>query len=76
MAVTFMSEIAFGTSAAICLLVVASVLSPVDAQQLPAPPLVDQITNGNWLPQAEAESLRDELYYQRAVHAYSPCCRR
>jgi hypothetical protein len=40
------------------------------AQQLPAPPLVEQINNGNWLPQNEAEALRDELYYQRAVFAY------
>jgi hypothetical protein len=34
------------------------------------PPLVQQINNGNWLPQEEAEALRDELFYQRAVHAY------
>lgn len=34
------------------------------------PPLVKQINNGNWLPQKEAEDLRDELYYQRAIHAY------
>src|SRR5215813_1127017 len=33
-------------------------------------PLVKQINNGNWLAPTEAESLRDELYYQRAVHAY------
>jgi hypothetical protein len=24
-----------------------------------APPLIEQINNGNWLPQQEAESLRD-----------------
>lgn len=36
----------------------------------PAPPLVKQLNNGNWLPQAEAEALRDELYYQQAVQAY------
>jgi len=35
-----------------------------------APPLVKQINNGNWLPQKEAEDLRDELFYQRAVHTY------
>jgi hypothetical protein len=35
-----------------------------------APPLVKQLNNGNWLPQKEAEALRDELFYQRAVHAY------
>ncbi|MGD9511744.1 MAG: DUF1254 domain-containing protein [Geminicoccaceae bacterium] len=40
------------------------------AQDAAIPPLMAQINNGNWLPQAEAESLRDELFYQRAVHAY------
>lgn len=34
------------------------------------PPLMQQINNGNWLSPQEAEKLRDELYYQRAVHAY------
>jgi hypothetical protein len=28
------------------------------------------LNNGNWLPKDEAEALRDELFYQRAVHAY------
>jgi len=40
------------------------------AQEIAAPPLVRQLNNGNWLAQAEAEALRDELYYQRAIHAY------
>ncbi|MBX9840464.1 MAG: DUF1254 domain-containing protein [Xanthobacteraceae bacterium] len=44
--------------------------SPVFAQDQAAPPLVKQLNNGNWLSQSEAESLRDELFYQRAVHAY------
>jgi hypothetical protein len=44
--------------------------SPGYGQEAPAPPLVKQLNNGNWLPQKEAEDLRDELYYQRAVHAY------
>src|SRR5262249_8472018 len=35
-----------------------------------APPLVKQLNNGNWLSQKDAEAFRDELYYQRAVHAY------
>src|SRR5689334_8722567 len=39
-------------------------------QQPPTPPLVKQINNGNWLEPKEAEQLRDELFYQRAVHAY------
>ena len=42
----------------------------VHAQNASAPPLVKQLNNGNWLPQNEAEALRDELFYQRAVHAY------
>lgn len=33
-------------------------------------PLMAQINNGNWLSQAEAESLRDELFLQHAIHAY------
>lgn len=36
----------------------------------PVSPLVGQINNGNWLDPAEAQSLRDELYYQNAVHVY------
>jgi hypothetical protein len=43
---------------------------PAVAQEAAAPPLVTQLNNGNWLPQKEAEALRDELYYQNAVHAY------
>lgn len=34
------------------------------------PPLMAQINRGNWLDREEAESLRDELFYQRAIHAY------
>jgi hypothetical protein len=44
---------------------------PVHAQHQTAPPLVQQLNNGNWLKQAEAEALRDELYYQRAVFTTS-----
>ncbi|MGW4929833.1 DUF1254 domain-containing protein [Agromyces sp. NPDC004153] len=33
-------------------------------------PLVRQVNGGNWLPQEEAEALRAELFYQRAIHAY------
>ncbi|MGC3963532.1 MAG: DUF1254 domain-containing protein [Rhodocyclaceae bacterium] len=52
-------------------LALALCLSPaLHAQQAPASPLIKQINDGNWLDQKEAESLRDELYYQRAVHAY------
>jgi hypothetical protein len=45
-------------------------LASLHAQEGAAPPLVKQINNGNWLPQQEAEALRDELFYQRAIHAY------
>ncbi|MCY1277468.1 hypothetical protein D9M68_435170 [compost metagenome] len=53
-------------------LIAALALAPVPAgaQDAPASPLVRQINNGNWLDPKEAESLRDELYYQRAVFAY------
>ncbi|MEZ5864496.1 MAG: hypothetical protein R3D25_10690 [Geminicoccaceae bacterium] len=39
------------------------------AQDTSIPPLMAQIDGSNWLPQ-EAEELRDELFYQRAIHAY------
>jgi hypothetical protein len=35
-----------------------------------ASPLMTQINNGNWLAPQEAQTLVDELYYQRAIHAY------
>ena len=35
-----------------------------------APPLIEQINNGNWLKESEAQELVDELYYQRAIQAY------
>lgn len=42
----------------------------IAAQDASAPPLVSQLNNGNWLPESEARALRDELFYQRAIHAY------
>jgi hypothetical protein len=66
-----MPKASLRTSAAVCVLAAGSVhATRADAQQQPAPPLVQQLNNGNWLPQQEAESLRDELFYQHAVHAY------
>ena len=59
------------TAAALGLVAAAAIHTPpANAQQPAAPPLVQQINNGNWLPQQDAEALRDELYYQRAVYAY------
>ncbi|HKS11523.1 MAG TPA: hypothetical protein VJS90_00650, partial [Pseudomonas sp.] len=43
---------------------------PMAQAEAPASPLIRQINNGNWLAPEEAQSLRDELYYQRAVFAY------
>jgi len=34
------------------------------------PPLMRQNYNGNWPGEQEAQQLVDELYYQRAIHAY------
>lgn len=45
-------------------------LLPISVNAQDAPPLVKQINNGNWLDEAEAQSLVDELYYQHAIHAY------
>lgn len=39
-------------------------------QTSPLTPLMEQINGGKWLDPAEAEALRDELYYQRAIDAY------
>ena len=50
--------------------IVTTASSPMFAQEPTASPLIKQLNNGNWLPQKEAETLRDELFYQRAVHAY------
>jgi hypothetical protein len=34
------------------------------------PPLVSQLWDGGWPSEAEARDLVDELYFQRAIHAY------
>src|SRR5690242_7361058 len=51
-------------------LVSATLRPAVKAQDVAISPLMRQINNGNWLEPKEAEQLRDELFYQRAVHAY------
>lgn len=66
-----MKSLLLRTIAGACLCAVAAFsATPGQAQQPTAPPLVRQLNNGNWLVQNEAEALRDELYYQRAIHAY------
>lgn len=59
-----------GSLVAALLLATIADRAAIAQQTPPAPPLVRQLNNGNWLPQGEAEALRDELFYQRAVHAY------
>jgi hypothetical protein len=44
--------------------------SAANAQQASMPPLMEQVNHGNWLPQQDAEQLRDDLYYHNAVQAY------
>ncbi len=60
------------TSAAVSAICAALSAVPAIAQDAATPmsPLVDQINDGNWLETSEAQELVDELYYQRAVHAY------
>ena len=54
--------------ALVCALVM---LAGAQAQaQETAPPLVRQIYDGNWPSAEEAQQLRDELFYQRAIHTY------
>jgi hypothetical protein len=60
----------FVSCAAAVVLMTALPILPVMAQGRPTPPLIKQLNNGNWLPKEEAESLRDELYHQRAIYAY------
>jgi hypothetical protein len=55
---------------ACAILVAASLAAPAHAEDQAAPPLVTQINNGNWLPQAEAESLVDALFYNQAIQVY------
>ncbi|MBP0600939.1 DUF1254 domain-containing protein [Aeromonas sanarellii] len=40
------------------------------AAEAPMSPLMTQLNKGNWLDEAEARSLSDELYYQDAIQAY------
>src|SRR5262245_42997335 len=60
----------FVTIATSVLVGLAATTTPRSEQIENAPPLVQQLNNGNWLDPREAEALRDELYYQRAIHAY------
>lgn len=53
-------------------IILASALASttVSFAQETTPPLIRQINDGNWPSAEEAQELRDELYYQRAIHSY------
>lgn len=56
-----------------CLLagtLVGPALGQESGREPPLTPLMAQINGGNWLAQDEAKALLDELFYQRAIHAY------
>ncbi|MGQ7246311.1 DUF1254 domain-containing protein [Halomonas sp. V046] len=55
-----------------CAMLALTLGLPASAEEESAPtsPLVEKINNGNWLSQEEAESLQQEMFYQRAVYAY------
>jgi hypothetical protein len=51
----------------------AAILTGMQARaqaQEAAPPLVRKLYNGNWPSEDKAQQLLDELFYQRAIHAY------
>jgi hypothetical protein len=56
--------------AALAAAAISTGLSVSAVAQETSPPLVRQINNGNWPSDTEAQELRDELYYQRAIHSY------
>src|SRR5262245_6890564 len=66
---TMLKEAVVATAAAVFVGLAATTATGSE-QEGAAPPLVQQLNNGNWLDPQEAETLRDELFYQRAVHAY------
>ena len=45
-------------------------LTGINAHAGQVPPLIEKLYNGNWPSDEEAQELLDQLYYQRAVHAY------
>ena len=54
----------------IFILIIKIVFSASAYAEETASPLVRQMYDGNWPGAEEASKLRNELYYQRAVHAY------
>ena len=56
---------AFCSSVAAAALLAAATITPAKGQEPAAPPLVEQLNNGKWLPQEEAESLVLPLEQER-----------
>ena len=58
-------------AAAAALCAVTALVNPAKAQELTQPtPLMSQIQGGNWLDETEARSLREQMFYVNAIHAY------
>lgn len=65
-----MARSTFRLSALVIALGASALPTVPSAQEAPLTPLMEQVNGGNWLDPAEAEALRDELYYQQAIQAY------
>ena len=53
----------------VTLLVALATISALQAKES-APSLVEKLYDGNWPSQEEGQKLRDELFYQRAIHTW------
>lgn len=58
------------TITARALFVLAIIVGAFSANAQEIPPLMEQINNGNWFEESEAQELVEELYYHRALQAY------
>ena len=59
---------------AVCAIFATLFAAPARAEDQAVPPLVNQINDGNWLPQADAELLVNDLFYQQAIAAAKREC--
>ena len=54
----------------VCVIASLAGVQAYATQQELTPPLIKQLYDGNWPSEKEAQELLDELFYQRAIHAY------
>ena len=54
----------------VCIALILSLAPQLASAGTKASPLVESLYDGNWPKDSEARKLLDELYYQRAIHAY------